>query len=236
MDKAAFELLKKLEGTWWHQGRMAAVAQALRATRCERPFRSALDYGAGYGGMQAFLARYAAEVDCFEPDDGSREVAHTRGYARVYRALDDLAQMRAHYDLIGAFDVIEHLEDDAGALRMMHGLLRSGGVLAVTVPAFQWLWSKHDEEHHHYRRYAIGALTALVKNSGFDVAYARYWNVALFPAVASLRLLGVSGGKALDTPPPVQRALKAILRLEAKMVSKVYVPFGLSIVLVAVKK
>jgi len=73
----------------------------------------------------------------------------------------------ASVDAAGAFDVTEHIEDDLGFLRELGGILRPGGRLYVTVPAFPFLWSQEDTDTGHYRRYTLPAIEAVLRKAGF---------------------------------------------------------------------
>src|SRR3569832_2344911 len=130
----------------------------------EKPHQ-ALDVGAGYGGMAPVLLRYADRLEGTEPDQESRVQAVSRGYARMYEELDEAA---GPYDLAVFFDVFEHIEDARAFAAKAHTLLSPGGYLAMTVPVFMWLWSQHDVEHHHFRRYSKAQAKKQQKKAGFE--------------------------------------------------------------------
>jgi SAM-dependent methyltransferase len=134
-------------------------------------------------------------------EDGYRHLAlgeiHTNGlhYAKRY-GLDRLYQFDVrtppfvdHFDAVGLFDVLEHIQDDEAVARSLHAMLRAGGRILVTVPALRWLWSRVDELSGHHRRYDRRSLTSLLDRNGFDVLECRYFFIALAPALLLRSLL-----------------------------------------------
>jgi hypothetical protein len=137
-------------------------------------------------------------------------------------------------------DVLEHVADEGGLLGAVRALLRPGGTVLVSVPAFQFLWSIHDEVLQHVRRYTARRLRGALEASGFDVHRLTYTNVVAFlPAVVVRGLLPHLGfGRVAGTDFTVgsawlNRALVATYRLEARAVRRLRLPLGLSVAAVA---
>jgi len=113
-----------------------------------------------------------------------------------------------------------------------------GAHLLITVPAYQWMWTEHDVQLHHVRRYTSAVLRERVRASGWDVEQATYFNSLLLPFVAAARVLARRtsrrGHTDLDrTPPLLNRALELPMRLEAAMISRgARFPAGVSLGLV----
>ncbi len=237
MQEGAYKTLEALEGSWWHAGRVFALRAALRRLRRTVPVPQrgrVLDMGAGYGGMFSFLSTFGT-VDALEPYPDARRACDARGYEAVY-ATADAIPVGSAYDVVGAFDVVEHTEDDAAFVRTMHEHLTPGGVLLITVPAFPFLWSKHDEAHMHYRRYTVRTLRQLVTNAGFSVHYTKYWNVTLFAPAAVLRVFNVSGEGTLHRPGgALDRTLRAVQYYDAYIFAHLPPLAGTGIVLVATR-
>jgi SAM-dependent methyltransferase len=99
----------------------------------------------------------------------------------------DFRAGRGAFDAVTLFDVIEHADDDAALLREARGFLAPGGIVFVTVPAFPFLWSRHDDLNHHRRRYVRKTLRAALEGAGLEVVRLTYFNTILFPAVAVVR-------------------------------------------------
>jgi SAM-dependent methyltransferase len=153
----------------------------------------------------------------------------------------------ATYDVVTAFDVLEHLEDVGPALAALRAALRPGGFLLCTVPAFPFLWSAHDEAHHHFRRYRDGLLRGQLQQAGFEVRWSSHFNAWLFPAVAAVRLAqrvlprrtdapAAQSDLALPPPAPVNALLERLFASERHvLVRGGRLPFGVSLAAVAVR-
>src|ERR1700722_2615014 len=140
MERGAYDLLES-EKSWWYRGRARVLSAALSHSRVP-VLQNVLDYGAGYGGMRDELAPYGKNICAFEPDPQARAMAEKRNYDTVYALeVDAFAQK---WDLVGLFDVVEHIEDDKSFLLRLREILNDRGWLAITVPAFPFLWSTHD--------------------------------------------------------------------------------------------
>jgi SAM-dependent methyltransferase len=143
---------------------------------------------------------------------------------------------RNGYDLIALLDVLEHVPDDLASLRAIHMRLRPGGALLLTVPANPWMWSAHDAAHHHFRRYTRKQLEELFLRSGLEVQLLSYFNTLLFPLVAAARIVGkiTRRESADDKLPsaPVNAVLDSVFGLEAALLGRLPMPFGVSLVAV----
>ena len=140
------------------------------------------------------------------------------------------------FDLIALLDVLEHLDDDAAALRALRVRLKPGGWLLITVPAYPFLWSRHDELHHHKRRYVARDLRAVIEAVGLRVHYLSYFNTWLFPLIAAVRLARVGSGHSGDLSMPNKFAnalLTQIFASERLLLGRVAFPFGVSLLALA---
>jgi len=147
---------------------MAVLTPALRAmTTARRPLR-VLDVGCGPGNTLRRLQPWGQTFGA-EYSEVGLSVARRRGLTRLVAADSLRLPFSAEtMDCVLALDVIEHVKDDIAALREAHRVLRPGGVLVLTVPAFMSLWRSHDELYGHYRRYSKAALLAAVRAAGFE--------------------------------------------------------------------
>jgi len=148
-------------------------------------------------------------------------------------------------DTICASDVLEHLEHDTEALMEWRRVLKPGGCLILFVPAHPWLWTEHDTVNRHFRRYTRSGLVERVAGAGFEVRRSSYWNVALFPPVALLRLwrrrvrTAGNGSKAAASdmflpPAPVNALLRWWMGLENRLHRLgLNSPFGISVMVLA---
>lgn len=233
MERGAFKLLSTMEGSWWYRGRAAAVRTAV-ARAALRPADAALDFGAGFGGMHDTLAGLSRQVYAFEPDASAAQSCRGRGYADVFSDAD--TALGRTYDMIALFDVLEHIERDVEFLTRARDALAPGGCLAITVPALPFLWSVHDVNHHHFRRYTKTTLRAALESAGFSVEYMSYWNMALFIPAALMRLLGRTGEGSLAMPRALNAIFYAIVRTEAALMRLIPLPLGTGLVAIACKK
>ena len=129
-----------------------------------------------------------------------------KGLSRVRQGtLEELAFPDRQFDLIFATDVIEHLDDDRQALSEFRRVAAPGARLVITVPAYMWLWSRHDVSMHHRRRYTAGRLHAALAAAGWQPVVRSYFYSALLPAVAAVRVA--------QAPPGSKRALRSATSL-----------------------
>jgi len=143
------------------------------------------------------------------------------------------------YDLVTAFDTLEHLERDEQALRNWHDLLNQNGFLLITVPAYQWLFAAHDRALQHFRRYSRGELIKKVEAAGFKIVRASYFVTLLFPIILVQRLLTKNTpakNSYASLPSWLNIILIGIMKFEAWLLLGVNLPFGSSIILIAEKR
>ncbi|HZM00468.1 MAG TPA: methyltransferase domain-containing protein, partial [Planctomycetota bacterium] len=195
MDPAAFRQFAALEDRhWWFVGRRR-LYPALLAAVLERDLGrppaglSVVDVGCGVGGFLAPLRRFGAVLG-LEPDEGALAWCRQRGFARTAVASSAALPLAdSSQDLLCLWDVLEHTPDDRAALVEARRCLRPGGHLALSVPAYPWLYSNNDRVARHYRRYTRPALRARLAEAGFELRKATYVNVALAPAIVPAVLL-----------------------------------------------
>jgi SAM-dependent methyltransferase len=239
MERVVYEQMAELDQRhWWYRARREVLAALIR--RSVRPPQSAriLEIGCGTGHNLAMLGEFG-KVDALELDEEARALAEKRLGREVMSApLPELAGVRdRHYDLIGAFDVIEHIDDDRAALASIAARLKPGGRLVVTVPAHQWMWSAHDVVNHHKRRYSKRALKQLIEASPLRLEAIGHFNSLLFPVALAQRLASKLSGKEdadLKLPPaPVNTALERTFAAERHLIGRLPLPPGLSLFAVA---
>ncbi len=243
MEREIYTLAARIEEDhWWFRGRRAVLRSVLNryAPRKDGPL-AIFEVGCGNGGNLPLLAAYG-RVSAVEWDDAARDRAAQRGLARVEkgRLPEELPFCEEQFDLIATLDVLEHVDEDQRALATLRNRLRPGGVLLLTVPAYQWLWSPHDDQSHHKRRYRHSQCLAMIRNAGLTCQYSTYFNTLLFPlAVLHLtlgRYLTRGPQTALAIPPfGLNRMLTGIFAMERLFVPPLRFPFGLSILACATR-
>lgn len=239
MERDVYDRMRALEQDhWWFAARRDILADQIARLRLPRGARI-LEVGCGAGGNLAMLGRFGT-VCGVEPDDESRAYAAERSGADIRPGLlpDGLPDFGDGFDLVAAFDVVEHVDDDLGAVAALGRLLRPGGYLITTVPAHPWMWSRHDERHHHKRRYRSPAYRAMFDAAGLTVRRESYFNSLLFPPIAAVRgakvLLGRADSEDDAMPPaPLNAVLRGLFAAEKALLRTVDLPFGVSILLIA---
>jgi SAM-dependent methyltransferase len=221
---------------WWYRGRRTVLERVLARLALPSPARI-LDAGCGSGRNMVELARHGT-VTGVELSQTSVDIARGRGAGEVIAgSVLEMPFADASFDLAVTLDVIEHLEDDLGALRELRRTVAPGGALLVTVPAYGWLWSGHDEINHHHRRYTRRSLRAVAQRAGWQEVRTTYFNSLLLPVAILLRVLDRVNTKTTESsldlwvpPEPVNRLLEQPLRLEAAMIGHGgRIPAGLSL-------
>jgi SAM-dependent methyltransferase len=239
MDRQVYDRMRLIEADhWWFRGRRRILAGLIADLGLPNGARI-LEVGCGTGGNLAMLSGFGQVVG-LEPDADSRAYAGEKtGVCVKGGALpDDLPFAPDSFDLVCAFDVIEHVEGDAAALAALAGLAKPGGRVAATVPAHPWMWSRHDELHHHKRRYTLSGFRRLVEGAGLEVERASYFNTLLFAPIAAVRLAKLlTGARSADDdsapPGPANDFLGAVFGSESAWLKRAPLPFGVSIALIA---
>ncbi|MGC4108995.1 MAG: class I SAM-dependent methyltransferase [Nocardioides sp.] len=153
------------------------------------------------------------------------------------------------FEVVGAFDVLEHCDPEALALAELHRVLQPGGRLLLSVPAYQWAWSGHDVANGHHRRYTRGRAVRSVREAGFEVLRATYGFTTVFPAFAAERAWQAvrhRAGSGPDHPadvvelpsvsPLVERLLLRMSRLDDRALGRRDLPFGSSVFVAAARR
>lgn len=233
MKPPVYDMIHHAERGWWYRGRTAAVRAMINRAGV-LPRGKALDYGAGYGAMRQIFAGYTS-VDAVEVYAEARASCANRGYDNLFATAAEMLSSSDKYSCVGAFDVIEHIEDDSAFLSDILFKLEPGGVLIGTVPAHQFLFGPYDEAAKHFRRYEKGPLQKQLAAAGFAVRSISYWNMLLFPVAALSRLFRIEAGGSLSPTPFVDKMLGWVVLAEALCLRSFALPMGLSIVFVAQK-
>ena len=222
---------------WWHLGRLRIIETYLRVARLPSQKAKLLNVGCGTGGTVPTLEKFGA-VDNVDTSDQAIAFMKQRGYSRVTKVHGTaLPFTGGSYDLVVAFDVLEHIEDHLGALREWSRVLKDDGAIVLTVPAYQWLWSGHDVALGHHRRYTAQRLKAAAALTGLRPQKMSYAIIFSLPLVIGFRLLGRLRGESADAeasyvslPGWLNRLFTALLYGEAKLHGHMGFPAGTSVV------
>lgn len=238
MERQAFALLARAEADhWWFRGRREFVAALLERLGLP-PEANLLDAGCGSGGNLALLARFG-RVYGFEYDHEALAAAAVLGIGRVEHGwLPDGVPLTdaPRFDVIGLFDVLEHLSQPVESLRALASRLTPGGAIVITVPALPFLWGPHDVAHQHVRRYTRRVLREQAARAGLRLEYVTHTNLLLLPLAIIQRLRERLFGYHPDDlmpSPLVNRLLLTVWRQERWWIPHRSLPVGLSLMAIA---
>ncbi|MFA5133276.1 MAG: class I SAM-dependent methyltransferase [Patescibacteria group bacterium] len=204
-----------------------------------------LDVGCGAGEIMESLRKYGT-VKGLEKYAPYAEISRKKGFDVRDARLEDLPYKDEKFNLITFFDVLEHLEDDVASLELTNRMLLPGGIVIISVPAFQILWGSSDIAGEHKRRYRKKDLKKKLEASGFKILKLSYFNAFLaplvFPFLLLKRILTINNliktkpNHEMFRNPFINRICAKILFKEAECLAKRDFWFGMSLLAVAQKK
>ena len=246
MDTTLYDELHRVEQThWWFRARRQIVwSMVERYVGGEAGRRLRVcELGCGTGGN---LAAVAEKHDVVGLECSPQALAYARqslgDRARSGRLPDEIDLPPASFDVVLLTDVLEHIEDDAASARTALTLLRPGGIVVATVPAYQWLYSPRDAHHHHFRRYGRRQFGALWKSEASETLLLSHYNTLLFAPAAAVRMASkllanrTKPGDLALPPSYMNEMLARVMRSEANLLGRVPLPFGLSLIAVVRKR
>lgn len=239
MRAEAFEIMEDLDSAyWWYVARRRIIADVV--SRYVPRGARVLDFGCGAGATTAALIALGYEAVGADRSERALETCRARGVPVV--PLDHDWVEDGGLDCVLCCDVLEHVEDDRALLRDLGRTLRPNGVVVITVPAYEFLWSGEDYASEHLRRYTSSRLKTVARSAGLDVIWSSYFNTLLFPVVAAAifwtRLFRPRAMYRSNVRPlwkPLDKALTAVFSLEGRVLGPTSLPFGTSVIAVATR-
>ncbi len=220
---------------WWHRAR-ADLLHVVFGPFLGQPRRT-LDVGSADAPSVGWMrgAQPHVTLDLFP--DGLVPGEGVCGSAMALPFVDEA------FDVVSAFDVVEHCEDDALAVSELARVLTPGGRMLLSVPAYQWAWSDHDVRAGHHRRYTRRRLNRLVADAGLSISRSTYVFAGVFPLFVAERarrrlrppVAQESGNRLPSVSPRADRVLMGLSGLDHRLLRRTNLPFGSSIFLAAVK-
>lgn len=244
MEPAEYDKLDRLEDRmWWFAASHANLLMLARRFGASVAPCRILDAGCGTGGLLAKLAAAggASTVIGLDADETACVRARAKSMRPVCRgSVDALPFLDAAFSTIVSADVLCHRDvDERQALQQFRRCLIPGGILVLNLPAYRWMLSRHDAAVYNVRRYTYHGIAELLRDAGFRVLYASYWNIVLFPLMVIARKLLPSRTAASDVraySAPMEALGRAAIALERLVLQTGWhFPFGGSLIAVAGK-
>ncbi|MEW6741194.1 MAG: class I SAM-dependent methyltransferase [Planctomycetota bacterium] len=246
MDRVACQQFLELERThWWFEGRRRIFFHLLREAIGARRGLRLLDVGCGVGGMMTELRSFGEPLG-IDLDLTMVRMCRERGFSGAFLGSGEaLPVADGSLDLVTFFDCIEHIDDDEATLRGALRVLKPGGLLFLSVPAFQFLYANNDRVAHHKRRYRLRPLREKLRRAGFEIQRSSYVNALLFPLILptvlfiklseKLRNPRETTNLTYRMPRIAHKLLSTIFSAERHLVSRWTLPLGHSICVLAAR-
>jgi len=244
MQEEIYRRMYEVEDRHWWFSAKRRILRALLERHLPQGARAkarVADVGCGCGCTLLLLSGFCEAVG-LDASEAAIDFCTKRGVdARLARLPDEVPLEAGTFDAVILSDVLEHIDDDSKAAAAAARLLRPGGIMIVTVPAYQALWSSWDQMHAHKRRYTKKTLGAALSSTGLDTIFISYYNTLLFPLALAERVARKalrSDTKAELAVPaaPVNWALERVFAAERHLLGRVPLPAGLSLAAVLRKR
>jgi SAM-dependent methyltransferase len=243
MDVATYKIEAEIEAThWWFVGRRRLFAFEIKQIGLARE-AAVLDIGTSTGTNLRMLRTLGYNnVQGLDVSDDAIRYCIEKGFHSVRQG--DVCSMpfvSNAFDLILATDIIEHVDDDARAIKEIARVLKPSGAVLITVPTFRCLWGLQDKVARHKRRYRKGELLKLVMASGMQIERQYYFNYVLFIPIWLARRfirwfrLGLTSESEVNSP-TINRLLSIVFGIDTMTAPRLHPPFGVSALVLARKE
>ena len=245
MERSYYEQYFHLERNhWWFVVRSRIIKALIQKNFNTKLSIETLNVGIATGATSIMLESFGDVVSSEFDKETCEFVEKEIGIKVIQASVTELPFESDRFDMVCAFDVIEHVEDDQKAILELERVLKPGGLMVLTVPANMSLWSEHDMINHHFRRYEKRGLSKLLSGTKMCPMYLSYFNTLLFPAIKCARWLNSFKSKKekpqsdfdIPTPTWLNHVLAFIFSLEIPLLKRIKFPFGVSLILLAKKE
>lgn len=236
MKEHTYPIMFRVEQShWWYTGRRKILADFVekicRQVTDRRP--KILDVGCGTGANLLMLSKYG-DAEGVDVSEDALAFCRERGLDKVrLGAGEELPYENGTFDLVTAFDVVEHMDDDLAGLREMRRVLRPGGRALLFVPTFMFLWGLQDDVSNHRRRYRLPELRRVLEQAGFEIERTTYANITFFLPILVMRQLMRLTGLKTDSENNINVSslngvLGRVFGAESWILKRMNLPFGVS--------
>ena len=236
MKEHTYPIMFRVEQAhWWYTGRRKILAgfveEICRQVTDRRP--RILDVGCGTGANLLMLSQYG-DAEGVDLSEDALAFCRERGLDKVrLGAGEELPYEDSTFDLVTAFDVVEHMDDDLAGLREMRRVLRPGGRVLLFVPTFMFLWGLQDDVSNHRRRYRLPELRRVLEKAGFEIERTTYANITFFFPILVMRQLMRLTGIKTDSENNINvtalnGGLGSVFGAESWLLKVMNLPFGVS--------
>lgn len=237
------KILELEENNWWYRSRRRIIDNYLECTLIPSSERMILDIASAAGTNFMKFNKYGNIIG-IDISEESLNICRKRDITNLVQADAMYLPFKDNtFDLVFSFDSFEHLDNDESSISRLSNIIKSCGTMIITVPAFMFLWSTHDESFHHVRRYRKNELKEKLERYGFDVEYITYWSTTFFFPVFIFRKLKnlfrdnngeVRSDFFQNIPAGIEKVLYYIQYLESLLIKrKISLPFGVSLFCIA---
>ncbi|OQX71686.1 hypothetical protein B6D52_00705 [Candidatus Parcubacteria bacterium 4484_255] len=231
------ELIKK-NTYWWFSARQKIIMALVSKAIAVQKNLNILDAGCGAGNFIVPMRKYG-QVWAVDNSPHAIKFCQTKKI-RVYKSsLKTMPFADNFFDITLVLDVLEHINDDSIAIKELKRVTKKNGLIFITVPAYQFLWSYHDVSHNHKRRYTIKTLKNKLRKNNLQVLKATYFNTFLFLPIVLIRFIKkLSHSEKPDINrinPLLNTFLEFIFSCEKQLIKHINFPFGISLIIIAKK-
>jgi len=218
---------------FWFESRRNLILQVFNKYISKKD--KIIEIGAGTGSVARMLNENGYDLSIGEIHEHGIKYALENNQANLPIYQFDIMKnpFKNHFDVVGLFDVLEHIKDDELAIKHIYTMLNDSGKIIITVPAHMWLWCEDDEVSNHYKRYELDSLKELLKQEGFSIKYATNFFISIIPLLY-LRTKSSSSAK-IKINPIINIILSTISNIENKFLNLISSKIGGSIIIVAEK-